>query len=198
MIGLSHSTAVQWYSYMRDVCADHFANNPVTVGGPDHIVQLNEFDSLMSAKWKKKKKKMKNEDGNVGPTERWVFVGVDLTTNIGFLSFVPNRSPDTLIPIIQQFILPGTTIHSNSLSTDMNITKIPVVPRYVHEIVDHTDLVECMWQKCQKKFETMSGVHSTKLQSYLEEFMWRQQYGQTHTDSFNNILLHISQLYVTP
>ena len=194
MATLTHNTAVQWYSYLRDICFDHLANNPITIGGPDHVVQINEFDSLMS----EKRKKTTTNEGGVVPIERWVFAGIDTTTNIGFLSFVPDKSAATLIPLIQQFVLPGTTIHSDQQLTHLNIGDIPVEPRYVHETVSQTNSLKCLWKNCKKKFKTMLGVHSTKLQSHLEEFMWRQQYGQTHKDAFDNILLHISQLYVTP
>ena len=194
MVGVSQATAIHWYSYLRDICFDHLANNPITIGGPDHVVQINEFDSLMS----EKRKKTTTNEGGVVPIERWVFAGIDTTTNIGFLSFVPDKSAATLIPLILQYILPGTTIHSDQQSAHLDIGDIPVEPRYVHETINHTNSLKCLWKNCKKKFKTMLGVHSTKLQSHLEEFMWRQQYGQTHKDAFNNILLHISQLYVTP
>ena len=46
--------------------------------------------------------------------EEWIFGGIDTTTKQGFLVPVDQRNADTLLPIIQQYILPGTTIVSDN------------------------------------------------------------------------------------
>ena len=199
LVGISRPTAIQWYAYLRDIWSHHLVMHPIQLGGLYHIVQIDE--SLMA--------KQRNNQGQLVP-KRWVFGGIDTTTNYGFLTFIPDRSAATLIPIIQQFILLGSTIHSGQWAGYNRIPNIPVVPPYTHETVNHTlhfvdpnthahtNAVECMWKNCKRRFKAMLGVHSTMLPSHIDEFMWRQQYGRTHVDAFDNILLHLSQWYVTP
>ena len=45
----------------------------------------------------------------------WAFGGIEGDTNICFLTIVQDRSADTLIPIIKEHVLPGTTIISSIL-----------------------------------------------------------------------------------
>lgn len=196
MMTLCTRTTVTWYGYLRAVCSDHFANNPVKIGGSGHIVQIGEFESMAS-----RKRKNVYDDEDCVASERWVFAGLDMTTNLGFVVFAPDRTLSTLLPLIEKFILPGTTIHSNERDVYSNgrIGQIPVDPPFVHKTVDHEiAAVKRMWGTCKAKFTNMSGVHSSKLPSHLDEFMWRQRYGLTHNEAFDNILLHISKLYVTP
>ena len=44
----------------------------------------------------------------------------------------------------------------------------------------------------------MKGVRREALPSYLDEFMWRERYGPTSSDAFNNMVDHISQQYRLP
>ena len=39
-----------------------------------------------------------------------------------------------------------------------------------------------------QKLKRMKGCHATQLTSYLDEFMWRERYGQTKVDAFANIM----------
>ena len=45
--------------------------------------------------------------------EQWVFGGYDITTKSGFMVPVDTRDANTLLPVIQQYILPGTLIMSD-------------------------------------------------------------------------------------
>ena len=54
-----------------------------------------------------------------------------------------------------------------------------------------------MWGRCKKKFKQMHGTSEEMVPAYLDEFMWRQRFGKTADECFNNILNHISEFYVT-
>ena len=41
----------------------------------------------------------------------------------------------------------------------------------------------------------MHGTTIGKLASYLDEFMWRDRFGRTHQDCFDNIQRHIAEFY---
>ena len=34
--------AVDWYNFCRDVCEEHFLANPIIIGGPGKIVEIDE------------------------------------------------------------------------------------------------------------------------------------------------------------
>lgn len=109
---LSPHTIVDWRNFCCDICALYFVNNPQKIGGmsrviymikslmytlgPGHIVEIDE-----SAFGKSKYNK-----GRFIKTQ-WVFGGIDITTRECFLVEVDQRDAATLLPIIEQYILPG-------------------------------------------------------------------------------------------
>ena len=55
-----------------------------------------------------------------------------------------------------------------------------------------------MWKACEmkrKKFQRMLGTRQQFLQSYLDKFAWRRNYGRTHGKECHNIMTHIAQQY---
>ena len=88
----------------------------------------------------------------------------------------------------------------------LNIESIPG-GNYAHETVNHsqnfvnpengvhTQNVENLWRNLKLKFKRMLGVHANHIESHIDEFLWRQQYGKTHIDAFNNMFVHISMWY---
>ncbi|QQP51326.1 Uncharacterized protein FKW44_012650 [Caligus rogercresseyi] len=51
------------------------------------------------------------------------------------------------------------------------------------------------WRMMKKRFVQMNGTNSSMLPSHLDEFMWREAYGKTPEEAFNNILLHLSSWF---
>jgi len=61
----------------------------------------------------------------------------------------------------------------------------------IHEVVNHsvnfvepttgvhTQNVESYWNKVKTKLKRMKGCHGDQLPSYLDEFMWRECYGES-------------------
>lgn len=71
--------------------------------------------------------------------QRWAFGMFDRETKVGVLCIVPNRRQETLFPLIEQYIRPGSIIHSDEYSVYVNqhtqtshITNIAVNPPYQH------------------------------------------------------------------
>ena len=84
---------------MREVCADSLLRNPVIFGEPTIIVKIDE--SLFT--------RCKNHMGRQLP-QQWVFGSISRNTGESFMLAVNDRSAETLMPLITQYILPGTTI----------------------------------------------------------------------------------------
>ncbi len=146
--------------------------------------------------------------GRAPASNIWVFGMVDTsrTPALGLLRIVPNRTRAILLPIIQQHILPGTTIHSDDFATYR--TAVGQLPNVAHHgivnhslnFVDpgtgvHTQHVESYWNRIKHKFKRMMGVQRAQLALYLDEFMWRERYGRNDMLCFNNIVADIATQY---
>ena len=92
------------------------------------------------------------------------------TPAIGYMELVPQRDATTLLPVIQQHVFPGTTIWSDQWATYNNVGSLPGVAG--HGVV---------------KFKRMMGVSSAQLALHLDKLMWRERYGKTAGQTFNNV-----------
>ena len=145
--------------------------------------------------------------GRSPATENWVFGLADTSQKpaVGYMELVPRRDAATLLPIIQQHVLPGTTIWSDEWAAYNRVASIPGVA--VHGVVNHsirfvdpttgvnTQTVESYWNRVKTKFKRMKGVSSAQLALHLDEFMWRERYGKTAGQAFNNVCTDISTQY---
>ena len=105
---------------------------------------------------------------------------------MGYMQIVPDRTAQTLLPIIQRHTLPNTTVHSDQWQSYSRVQTLPNVSSYStvnHSLhfVDpatgvHTQNIESYWGKVKLKFKRMKGCHASQLPSYLDEFMWRERY----------------------
>jgi hypothetical protein len=194
--GHSPTTVVQWYSYFRDVCSHYLVERPNMIGGAGHIVEIDE--SVFSHR--------KYNRGRL-IRERWVFGGIDTTTGMGFLRMVDERSAEVLLPILQEYIIPGTEIHSDGWRAYSGIAGIQVDPPYTHRVVNHnenfvdpetratTNHVERMWCEAKKHFKAMNGTVDNMIPGYLDEFMWRQLRGRNPANAIQNMFEGIAFWY---
>ena len=124
----SHQTAVDWLTFIRDVCSADLLTQPIQVGGPGHIVAIDE---CLIARRKPGNVQGRAQSPNSG------FFWVDLTTKQFFMQLqVPARDAATLLPIIQRYILPQTKIWSDEWAAYNAIAGL--VQNYVHETVNHS------------------------------------------------------------
>ncbi|CAF5092475.1 unnamed protein product, partial [Rotaria sp. Silwood1] len=110
-----------------------------------------------------------------------------------------------LMPIIYQYILPGTTIYSDQWRAYNAITNGRDGPdRYVHETVNHslnfvdpttlvhTQNVENMWMVAKMRKKNQMGQHRSLLPAHLAEFMWRRRFSER---PFENIIRMVQEVY---
>ena len=91
-------------------------------------------------------------------------VDTSQTPAVGYMELVPRRDAATLLPIIQQHVLPGTTIWSDQWPA-YNVSSLPGVAG--HGVVNHslhfvnpstgvnTQTVESYWNRVKTKFKRM-------------------------------------------
>ena len=108
----------------------------------------------------------------------------------------------TLLPIIREFILPGTTILSDqwaaydSISSDPNYYEHQTV-NYSVNFVDpethaHTQNIENMWMCMKRRKKQQMGQHNTLLLTHLAEFMWHRKFADRPLE---NLVRCIRDLY---
>ena len=185
----STETVVDWYNYCREVCADRIMEHHAgLIGGAGKTVEIDES----------KFGKMKYHRGRYIEGQ-WVFGGICRETKACFLVPVERRDKDTLLPIIRTHILPGTRVMSDMWKAYDCLQD----EGYVHLTVNHsltlvdpdtgahTQRIENRWW-CVKRGLPRTGTSKELFESYLQEYMWRQHYGE---DPFGNIIKHIADLY---
>ena len=185
----STETVVDWYNYCREVCADRIMNHHAgPIGGPGTTVEIDES----------KFGKMKYHRGR--PIEgKWVFGGICRETKACFLVPVERRDRDTLLPIIRAHILPGTRVMSDlwkAYDCLKNEGYDHLTVNHSLNFVDpdtgaHTQGIENTWWGVKRSLPR-TGTSKELFDGYLQEYMWRQQYGE---DPFGNIIKHIADLY---
>ena len=191
-VKVTESVAIDWFNFYRDVCGQYFLDHPITIGGPGKVVEIDE-----SKFGKRKYHRGRSVEGH------WVFDGIERGSRESFMMVVPDRSKNTLMPIITQYIRPGTTVISDEWRSYNDIG----ISGYTHQTVNHslnfvdpstgahTNGVEGYWS-CTKRMMRKQGVMSTSndlFPTYLLEFLWRRRFGDR--DLFEALLEHISEQY---
>jgi IS1 family transposase/transposase-like protein len=195
MVGISEQSAVDWNNLVREICSARFSNeNGPTLGGEGCIVQADE--SIIY--------KPKHHRGHATTEpQKWVFGLYDVNKKIGVIEFVKDRSADTLLPLIQKHVKPGTEIHTDQWKAYSNIVAINVDSPFIHRTVNHskwfkdpesgvhTNNVEAYWSSIKKRFKMLNGTSRTLTPSYLDEHMYRERYGKTFQQMFESIIRDI-------
>jgi len=190
---MSENIVIDWNNYLRDVCAMAIENKPQgKIGGPAKIVEIDE--SLFS--------KRKNHVGRVLP-EQWIFGGIFRETKESFLLKVPDRKTGTLLTAIKNNIQEGTTIYSDCWRAyNTELLKSSGFHHYTvnhtYNFVDpttgaHTQTIERLWGSAKWRNKNHRGTARHHLDSYLTEFVWRQNLG--NDPPFNKILMDIKTCF---
>ena len=192
---VSKVSAIQWYTYFRDITSWKLVHIEDKLGGPGKVVEIDE--SLM---FKKKH--------NVGHhvDQRWVFGMYDTDRKNGYLEYVQQRDEATLVPIIQEWILPGTIIHSDGWRAYANLGNLG----YIHQVVNHnqnfldpvtgacTNHVEAYWGRIKRRIKRVKGSEGDMQWQHLDESVYRHWFSMKSENIFENFELfitHVSECY---
>jgi len=170
---MANKTVIDWNNYLREVCNWRVQQNKILIGGVGLTVEIDE--SLFTRR--------KNNAGRILP-QQWMFGGICRETKECFIVNVENRKAETLMPIIQRFILPGTIIISDCWRAYKGIQSsgdhMHQTVNHQHNFVDpdtgaHTQGIERMWRSVKFRNKKHSGTARDFMDSYLAEYMWRSR-----------------------
>jgi len=190
-LGISRQTIVDWYNFCREVCCTILEDCSGKIGGVGHIVEIDE-----SKFGKRKYHRGKRVDGV------WVFGGIDRETKACFFSCVEDRKADTLVKLIKDNILPGTTIISDCWKGYSSLKD----QGYQHLTVNHskeflnpengacTNKIESTW-RALKSFLPPNGTTKNLYDSYFSQYCIRKKFLVESTDPFLTFLGLVKEVY---
>lgn len=165
--GEAHSNTVyEWFNLYRDMMSRSLVENPIKLGGPGQIVEIDE------SKWGRKRKYNR---GRVAQSEPWIFDMIERCTGRVVLLTVNNRSAAELIPKIISAVHPGTTIISDEWAAYRSLSQ----HGFVHHTVNHsqnfvnpntgahTQTIEGFWGHAKHIFKSMRGSTTDQLPAIL-------------------------------
>ncbi|XP_038047285.1 uncharacterized protein LOC119721326 [Patiria miniata] len=186
---LGKHTAVDWDMFCRETCEVVMMQaDKKKVGGEGKRVQIDE-----SKIGKRKYYRGHQVEG------QWVFGGIEEDSRECFIVTVEHRDEATLLPLIQEWIAPGTTIISDCWKAYINLPKYG----YTHETVNHskefvnkdgshTNKIEGHWRQMKTNLST-HGRRKHHYASYLAEFLYR--YKHKDSDIFKAFIHDVVKVY---
>jgi transposase-like protein len=197
--GISKRTCVDFANFLREIASWKFQRRDFKLGGVGKVVQVDE-----SVIYKPKY----NRGHALFEQSKWVFGIYDVSRKLGAVFFVEDRSAETLLPLIQEHVVPGTEIHSDEWRAYRGIPNIEVEPRFTHKTVNHslgfinhetgihTNNVEAYWCSVKRVFKKLNGTSRALTPSYLDFHMYCQRFGKSPQELFVNVLTDIAEKHL--
>jgi IS1 family transposase len=194
---VSKPTAIEWYNNFRDVCSAKMLAIDQQLGGINRIVEIDE--SLMF--------RTKYHVGRARE-QFWIFAMYDLGLKRGYAVHVENRSAEVLLPIIQRWVAPGSTIHSDQWAAYRTLSSLG----YHHVAINHREIfvdpesgattnhVEAFWSRIKRRLKYISASQGNLRWAHLDEACYRHWFGfknNTVKKDFFVYLSHIASLSFT-
>ena len=126
---VSIDAAIDVYGWLRHICCRKHVYTNIQLEGSNKIVQIDE--SLF-------RHKSKHHRGRATSREVWVFGMVDTSTQpaLGYMEIVPDRRAQTLLPIIQSHVNPGTTVKADQWKAYSSVSSLRNAAS--HSTVNHS------------------------------------------------------------
>lgn len=170
----SPNTAVDWFSFCREVIMDYVASESRQIGGPGVVVEIDEA----------KLGKRKYERGRI-LSGQWIVGGIQ-RRGPGepakvFIVAVPDRKAATLMEVIRTYVREGSTIMTDCWKGYEALREEAfrhfTVNHSIH-LVDpdtgaHTQTVERLWVEVRRRVPR-AGLRADHLPGYLSEVIFRK------------------------
>ena len=188
--GVSKATIIDWLSFCREVADDHCKKTVTILGGEGVIVEVDE------AKFGRRKyNRGRLIEG------QWVLGGIVRGTMDFFTLPVPDRSAATLQPHIKEWVVEGTTIHTDCWRGYNHLAR----HGYTHLTVNHsrgfvdpvtgchTQNIERLWRDIRKELPRFGRIRDHFV-GYLAEAHFKCMYPDRAT-CVHKFLQAIAELY---
>lgn len=175
--GVSEHSISSVFQQLRNACFQTvFSGKQKMIGGIGKTIEIDE--TLMS--------KRKYNRGRL-LNDQWIFGGICRETNEFFAYLVPDRKGETLLKIIEENILPGTTLYSDQWSGYSPLDNLPNPPQFIHFTVNHsknfvdpitkvhTQKIERLWRELKRIKHRYNGIPRNQIDLHLAEFLWRKK-----------------------
>lgn len=191
-LGLPAPTVVDWKSFCSEVCLN-WLDNQEAIGGPGKVVEIDE------SKFGKRKFNVGRRVDGV-----WVFGGIERETKRRFVLPVERRDAATLIPLCKKYILPGTTVYSDSWKAYSGLKD----EGYTHLVVNHskhfvdpesgvhTNNIERLWKDI-KSWVLRAGNKKSHYRQYFARYLFAHDHPD-HKTILHHFLREIARLYPPP
>ncbi|KAG5669543.1 hypothetical protein PVAND_017430 [Polypedilum vanderplanki] len=193
-VEITQKTAIYWSSFCREVCFDALIEKTQTsVGGEEKVVEI--YESIFGHRKYNHRKRIEGQ---------WVFGILERDTGNTILVPVDNRDHDTLFPIIQDYILPGTTIISDYWKSYDCLNS----EEYTYLKVNHnvqfkdpvkganTNKIESIWRAAKSKSDCLSSGRRKKFfAGYMAKYMFLKKCRIQNLDPFIEFMKCAGQLY---
>lgn len=100
---MNRRTILRWWVRFRRLCTDYLTRHPIRLGGPGNAVEIDE--SFLTTRKAQRGRRVRRFG-------KWIFGGTERGTNTSFMTLVQRRRAVDLLPQIQRFVKPGSTIYS--------------------------------------------------------------------------------------
>ncbi|XP_023239048.1 uncharacterized protein LOC111637718 [Centruroides sculpturatus] len=171
-LGLSKRTIVDWYSFYREVCVHDVSSQTEKLGGEGRVVEVDEA----------KIGRRKYHKGRISEGQ-WIFGGIERESRKRFLVPVETRDSQTLLSVLKEWVLPGTTVISDCwkaydcLQTE-GFHHLTVNHKYNFvdpQMGSHTNTIERMWREVRANVPRY-GVRKEHMVGYLAEYLFKAKY----------------------
>lgn len=177
--GVNVNTAINYYKIFRGVCVE-LSLGGEKIGGEGLVVEIDEMKL-----GKRKYHRGKRVEG------QWCFGGIVRRENKDdpihcFIVPVEDRSRNTLLPIIKEYVKDGTTIYSDCWKAYDCLDDEGFVHYSVNHSLHfkdpdtgvHTNTVEGMWNQVRRSLPKF-GTKKEYYHAYLAEFVIRNRFRST-------------------
>ncbi|KAJ0404059.1 hypothetical protein P43SY_004314 [Pythium insidiosum] len=159
-VKLSDKTITQWYDICRGYCSKEMIRIDMKVGGPGHVVEIDETSLAKKQKYHRGKKYV----------EFWVFGGYDRST----------RNTHIISDLFASYVSANT---KHTLANEKSLKHLSYMHTWVNHSKDfkdpvtgaHTNGIEGCWEaKLKSKIKKMRGLKSMEqAAAIVDECLWR-------------------------
>lgn len=192
---LSNHSTVDWRSFCSEVC-ENWVENQDGVGGEGVLVEIDETLIV----------RRKHNVGRV-LSQVWLFGGIERVSKKRFVVPLMNdegeplpRNKETLIPLIQKFIRPGSTVYSDSWRAYNSLGEEGYRHWCVNHSVNfvdpidkeiHTQNVERMWRDV-KAYIRRPGIRPKYMKQYIARYLFLKNF---KNQALHHLLVEAAKLY---